>query len=136
MAPGRERPYVRNSALAETAKRKAGHGDAQAQRQNGKTTKRQSGKRPKRPKRTGRPCLAKEQWLEFQNSPFMKSMKQADEICVQLSLERDEKRKARDPEFEPDESDWQARQGTNGVSTNGITANDMFFDRGTFGYSR
>ena len=28
------------------------------------------------------------------------------------------------------------RKGTNGVSTNGVTADLMFFDRGFFGYSR
>ena len=28
------------------------------------------------------------------------------------------------------------RKGTNGVSTSGVTANFVFFDRGTFWYSR
>jgi len=50
--------------------------------------------------------MSKEQWAEFQDSPFMKSMRKADEICIEKTRARDEKRGERDDEFKPVERDW------------------------------
>mmetsp|Transcript_27266 Transcript_27266/g.78301 ORF Transcript_27266/g.78301 Transcript_27266/m.78301 type:complete len:1355 (-) Transcript_27266:95-4159(-) len=48
------------------------------------------------------------QWEEFQNSPFMKSMRKAEALCYDKTVTRDEERAKRDPEFDPRESDWNA----------------------------
>eukprot|EP00418_Pyrodinium_bahamense_P000219 CAMPEP_0179016220 /NCGR_PEP_ID=MMETSP0796-20121207/3201_1 /TAXON_ID=73915 /ORGANISM="Pyrodinium bahamense, Strain pbaha01" /LENGTH=1350 /DNA_ID=CAMNT_0020711891 /DNA_START=5 /DNA_END=4057 /DNA_ORIENTATION=+ len=48
------------------------------------------------------------QWEEFQNSPFMKSMRKAEAVCYEKTVARDQERGKRDPEFKPEDGDWTA----------------------------
>lgn len=50
------------------------------------------------------------QWEEFQNSPFMKSMRKAEALCYEKTETRDAERAKRDAEFDPKESDWTAEK--------------------------
>eukprot|EP00421_Protoceratium_reticulatum_P017950 CAMPEP_0168376940 /NCGR_PEP_ID=MMETSP0228-20121227/10573_1 /TAXON_ID=133427 /ORGANISM="Protoceratium reticulatum, Strain CCCM 535 (=CCMP 1889)" /LENGTH=838 /DNA_ID=CAMNT_0008389929 /DNA_START=98 /DNA_END=2610 /DNA_ORIENTATION=- len=50
------------------------------------------------------------QWEEFQNSPFMKSMRKAEEVCNEKTIVRDAERAKRDPEFAPQDGDWTAEK--------------------------
>eukprot|EP00403_Amphidinium_massartii_P001762 CAMPEP_0178380770 /NCGR_PEP_ID=MMETSP0689_2-20121128/5636_1 /TAXON_ID=160604 /ORGANISM="Amphidinium massartii, Strain CS-259" /LENGTH=1354 /DNA_ID=CAMNT_0020000927 /DNA_START=95 /DNA_END=4155 /DNA_ORIENTATION=- len=47
---------------------------------------------------------------QFQESPFMKAISKAEALCVELTAQRDAKRKERDDTFDPSDADWQAQK--------------------------
>jgi len=57
--------------------------------------------------------MSAEQFAKFQESPFMKKARMQEETTWTLTSERDKQRKARDPAFNPQESDFTASKAYN-----------------------